>query len=132
MLHMFVASYLDLMKTNLSIEKLPPRSSLQRVRLHIFESLLPGRQDSEVTTWRAVLACFLQRIEWPYDCHATGSWSTSPYPPSSDLELNSLITVIWLGKQPPAVTELKHFLQVRKDKVLSALQYLVQNNPVYL
>ena len=51
--------------------------------------------------------------------------------PSPDLELNSLITVIWLGKQPPTVTELKHFLQVRKDKVLSALQYLVQNNPLY-
>jgi hypothetical protein len=51
--------------------------------------------------------------------------------PSPDLELNSLIKVIWLGKQPPAVTELKHFLQVRKDKVLSALQYLVQNNLVY-
>ena len=51
--------------------------------------------------------------------------------PSPDLKLNSLITVIWLGKQPPAVTDLKHFLQVRKDKVLSALQYLVQKNPVY-
>jgi hypothetical protein len=51
--------------------------------------------------------------------------------PSPVLELNSLIKVIWLGKQPPAVTELKNFLQVRKDKVLSALQYLVHNNPVY-
>ena len=51
--------------------------------------------------------------------------------PGPELALNTLITVIWLGKQPPVLTELKPFLQVRKDKVLSALQYLVQNNPVY-
>src|ERR1700735_1805330 len=51
--------------------------------------------------------------------------------PGPELALNTLITVIWLGKQPPVLTELKPFRQVRKDKVLSALQYLVQNNPVY-
>jgi hypothetical protein len=72
----------------------------------------PGRQDSEVTAWRVALACFLQRIEWPYDRHATGSWSLLHILPSPDLELNSLMTVIWLGKQPPAATELKHFLQI--------------------
>lgn len=54
--------------------------------------------------------------------------------PSPELRLNSLIKVIWLGRQPPAktdLTDMKPFLQVRKDKVLTALQYLVQNNPLY-
>jgi hypothetical protein len=51
--------------------------------------------------------------------------------PSLDLRLDSLIKVFWLGKRPPADRELKPFLQVRKNKVLAALQYLVQHNHLY-
>ena len=51
--------------------------------------------------------------------------------PSPELRLNNLIKVYWLGKQPPTNRDLKPFLQVRKDKVLTALQYLVQHNHLY-
>src|SRR5579871_1886302 len=51
--------------------------------------------------------------------------------PSPDLKLDNLIKVFWLGKSTPTNRDLKPFLQVRKDKVLPALQYLVQNNHLY-
>src|SRR5436190_4665185 len=51
--------------------------------------------------------------------------------PSPELRLNNLIKVFWLGKRIPENADLKPFLQVRKDKVLAALQYLVQHNPLY-
>jgi hypothetical protein len=51
--------------------------------------------------------------------------------PSPELRLDNLIKVFWLGKQRPANTDLKPFLRVRKDKVLSALHYLVQHNHLY-
>ena len=51
--------------------------------------------------------------------------------PSPELRLENLIKVFWLGKQRPANTDLKPFLRVRKDKVLSALHYLVQHNHLY-
>jgi hypothetical protein len=51
--------------------------------------------------------------------------------PSPDLKLDNLIKVFWLGKSTPTNRDLKPFLQVRKDKVLAALQYLVQNNHLY-
>ncbi|KAH6668246.1 hypothetical protein B0J14DRAFT_488315 [Halenospora varia] len=51
--------------------------------------------------------------------------------PSPELRLDNLIKVIWMGKRAPADTDLKPFLQVRKDKVLAALQYLVQHNHLY-
>jgi hypothetical protein len=51
--------------------------------------------------------------------------------PSSELRLDNLIKVFWLGKRAPADAELKPFLQVRKDKVLAALQYLVRHNHLY-
>jgi hypothetical protein len=47
------------------------------------------------------------------------------------LRLDSLIKVFWLGKRTPTDTDLKPFLQVRKDKVLAALQYLVRHNHLY-
>ena len=50
--------------------------------------------------------------------------------PSPELRLENLIKVFWLGKHPPANRDLKPFLQVRKDKVLTALNYLVQHNPL--
>jgi hypothetical protein len=51
--------------------------------------------------------------------------------PSPKLKLDNLIKVIWLGKRAPVDADLKPFLQVRKDKVLAALQYLVQHNHLY-
>ena len=51
--------------------------------------------------------------------------------PSPELRLDNLIKVFWLGKYPPTNRDLKPFLQVRKDKVLAALQYLVEHNHLY-
>ena len=51
--------------------------------------------------------------------------------PSPELRLDNLIKVFWLGKKPPADTELNPFLLVRKFKVLAALQYLVRHNHLY-
>jgi hypothetical protein len=44
---------------------------------------------------------------------------------------STLIKVIWLGKRAPADADLKPFLQVWKDKVLAALQYLVPHKHLY-
>jgi len=51
--------------------------------------------------------------------------------PSPELRLENLIKVFWLGKDRPKNKDLKPFLQVRKDKVLAALRYLVQHNALY-
>src|SRR5947209_8763738 len=51
--------------------------------------------------------------------------------PSPELRLDNLIKVFWLGKTPPINRDLKPFLQVRKDKILAALRYLVQYNHLY-
>jgi hypothetical protein len=51
--------------------------------------------------------------------------------PCPELKLNNLIKVFWLGKETPMDSELRPFLQVRKDKVLAALRYLVQHNHLY-
>jgi hypothetical protein len=51
--------------------------------------------------------------------------------PSPELRLDNLVKVFWLGKRAPVESDLKPFLQVRKDKVLTALQYLVQYNHLY-
>ena len=51
--------------------------------------------------------------------------------PSPELRLDNLIKVFWLGKYPPTNRDLKPFLQVRKDKVLAVLRYLIQHNHLY-
>ncbi|OKO97720.1 ATP-dependent DNA helicase PIF1 [Penicillium subrubescens] len=51
--------------------------------------------------------------------------------PSPELTLHSLIKVFWLGARPPKDSDLSAFLLVRKAKVLAALQWLVQHNPLY-
>jgi hypothetical protein len=51
--------------------------------------------------------------------------------PSPELRLDNLIKVFWLGKQPPTNQDLKPFLCVQKDKVLTALHYLIQHNHLY-
>ena len=51
--------------------------------------------------------------------------------PSPELTLHSLIKVFWLGRRPPADSDLNPFLLVRKAKVLAALEYLVRHNYLY-
>src|SRR5438309_8180073 len=51
--------------------------------------------------------------------------------PSPELKLDNLIKVFWLGKYKPTNEDLYPFLQVRKDKILAALRYLVYNNHLY-
>lgn len=51
--------------------------------------------------------------------------------PSPQLRFAELIKVFWLGNRPPSDNDLQPFLLVRKHKVLAALQYLVQYNPLY-
>ena len=51
--------------------------------------------------------------------------------PSPDLHLHDIIKVFWLGERPPVKDDFKHALLVRKAKVLAALQFLVQHNPLY-
>jgi uncharacterized protein DUF6570 len=38
---------------------------------------------------------------------------------------------LWLGKSDPTVDDLKPFVEVRKEKVLRALLWLCENNPLY-
>jgi len=51
--------------------------------------------------------------------------------PSPELKLDNLFKVFWLGKHPPTDQDLKPFLRVRKDKVLTALYHLAQHNHLY-
>lgn len=51
--------------------------------------------------------------------------------PSPGLELTEVIKVFWLGNRPPTDDDLRPFLIVRKHRVLTALQHLVQSNPLY-
>ena len=51
--------------------------------------------------------------------------------PSSDLSLQTLIKVYWIGRTAPSIAALNLLLRVRKDRVLGALLYLGENNPVY-
>jgi hypothetical protein len=51
--------------------------------------------------------------------------------PSLDLKLNDVIKVFWMGKSLPPTANLKYVLQIRKDKVLGTLRFLVQHNKLY-
>jgi hypothetical protein len=51
--------------------------------------------------------------------------------PSPLLKLHDHIRVFWLGKHRPTNNDLIPFLQVRKSKILAALQYLVDHNHLY-
>lgn len=51
--------------------------------------------------------------------------------PSPDLQFTEIIKVFWLGNRAPTDDDLRPFLIVRKSKVLAALQYLIQHNPLY-
>ncbi|KAH9203071.1 hypothetical protein DL95DRAFT_508538, partial [Leptodontidium sp. 2 PMI_412] len=55
------------------------------------------------------------------------------FAPSSNCDLGIQLVTLHckLGKRAPADADLKSFLQVRKEKVLAALQYLVRYNHLY-
>ena len=51
--------------------------------------------------------------------------------PSPALRLQDIIKVFWVGKTQPSPEDLKPFLEIRKQKVLAALQWLVDHNRYY-
>jgi hypothetical protein len=51
--------------------------------------------------------------------------------PSPDLRFQDLIKVFWVGKCQPMADDLKPFLEIRKSRVLSALEWLVAHNCHY-
>jgi hypothetical protein len=51
--------------------------------------------------------------------------------PSPELQLTELVKVFWMGRQPPTDQDLRPFLVVTKNRVLAALRYLIQHNPLY-
>ena len=51
--------------------------------------------------------------------------------PSPDLQFHDHIRVIWTGKTEPTADDLKPFVQVRKNKVIQALLWLCEHNPLY-
>ena len=51
--------------------------------------------------------------------------------PSPDLKFQDLIKVFWVGKCQPTPDDLKPWLEIRKSRVLSALQWLVAHHCHY-
>jgi hypothetical protein len=51
--------------------------------------------------------------------------------PSPNLRFQDGIKVFWVGKCQPCTEDLKPFLQIRREKVLTALQWLVAHNSQY-
>jgi hypothetical protein len=51
--------------------------------------------------------------------------------PSPQLQFHDYICVVWTGKTQPTSEDLKPFIQVRKDRVIQALLWLCDHNPLY-
>jgi len=51
--------------------------------------------------------------------------------PSPDLQFQDHIRIIWSGKAEPTMGDLKDFAEIRKSKVLHALLWLCEHNPLY-
>lgn len=51
--------------------------------------------------------------------------------PSSSLELHDVIRVVWAGKRPHTEGDIRPFGRIRKNKILEALIWLRENNPLY-
>jgi hypothetical protein len=52
--------------------------------------------------------------------------------PSPNLRFQDGIKGFWVGKCQPCTEDLNPFLQIRREKVLTALQWLVAHNSQYL
>jgi hypothetical protein len=51
--------------------------------------------------------------------------------PSPDLQFYDHIRIVWTGKAEPTADDLRPFVEIRKEKVLRALLWLCQHNPLY-
>jgi hypothetical protein len=51
--------------------------------------------------------------------------------PSPVLKFHEHIKIVWSGKSDPTEEDLKYFVQIRKDKVIQALLWLCEHNPLY-
>ncbi|MCJ1347504.1 hypothetical protein MMC31_005729 [Peltigera leucophlebia] len=51
--------------------------------------------------------------------------------PSPTLALHDVIRIVWSGAGHPTDYDLRHFIQIRKQKIIEALTWLQQNNPHY-
>jgi hypothetical protein len=51
--------------------------------------------------------------------------------PSPDLQFHNDIAIVWTGNKEPTVDDLKPFAEVHKDKVIRALLWLCEHNPLY-
>src|SRR6267378_2033232 len=51
--------------------------------------------------------------------------------PSPNLQFHNDIAIVWTGNKEPTVDDLKPFAEVRKDKVIRALLWLCEHNPLY-
>ena len=51
--------------------------------------------------------------------------------PSPTLRFHEHIKIVWTGKTEPTKDDLKGFVQIRKDKVIRALLWLCEHNPLY-
>ena len=51
--------------------------------------------------------------------------------PSPELHFHDYIKIVWSAKEDPTLEDLRPFAEIRKDKVLRALVWLCNNNPLY-
>src|SRR6202046_3836714 len=51
--------------------------------------------------------------------------------PSPQLRFHDHIRIVWTGKTEPTVDDLKPFVEIRKAKVIQALLWLCEHNPLY-
>jgi hypothetical protein len=51
--------------------------------------------------------------------------------PSPKLQFHDSIAIVWTGSRAPTIDDLKPFAEVRKDKVIRALLWLCEHNPLY-
>ena len=51
--------------------------------------------------------------------------------PSPALQFHEHIKIVWSSKTEPTEEDLKDFVQIRKDKVIRALLWLCEHNPLY-
>jgi len=51
--------------------------------------------------------------------------------PSTELQFHDHIKIVWVGDKDPTTEDLKPFVEVRKEKVIRALLWLCEHNPLY-
>ena len=51
--------------------------------------------------------------------------------PSPDLQFHDNIAIVWTGNREPTADDIKPFAEVRKDKMIRALLWLCERNPLY-